>query len=287
MQSTVLILGAAGGFGRLLTALLTRDGFSVSGVDRNPPDGAPVMRADVEAPDERLLELVRAADWVIAAMPYEPTVAALQRLVPEMRAGAMFVDILSVKGPICALMEQAREDLELVSIHPMFAPAVGFKDQNVVVVRVRGGAHAARLEELLQRWQARVTELTAGQHDRWTALIQAATHFAILSFGAALDAMSYVSAAGLPLASPPHRLLLALLARIAAGDSATYWLIQRENPAAEEARRAFIDAADRLESIVREGDDAAFREMIDRIRRMLADANEPLKSLAAAAVLLS
>jgi prephenate dehydrogenase len=213
-------------------------------------------------------------------MPPEPTLRAFANLSPFMKAGSMFMDVLSVKGPICRVMAKGRSDIECLSVHPMFAPRTGFANQNVAVVRVRPGVATAAAEALIASWDARVHVLTAEEHDARTAMVQAATHAAILSFGITLMSMGYRAEDVLPLSTPPHRILMALLARITSGNPYVYQQIQTENPLSASARTAITAAAMRFDRIAATDDGADFTELFQSLRSMLDNCTESLFLLA-------
>jgi 4-amino-4-deoxyprephenate dehydrogenase len=288
----VLILGAAGGFGKVFTSLLSTEGFEVRGVDTQPPDPATqgrlagFVRADASEGSRDVLAEAEAADWVIACLPQEATFEAFRKLNPHMRPGSLFMDILSVKAPISRLMKSGRADVECLSLHPMFAPAMGFRNQNVVAVRIHEGRHGGTVESLLAKWGAHVHHLGPEQHDRTTAAVQVATHAAILAFGLALKAMEYNVSEALPISSPPHRTLLALLARIVNGKPEVYRQIQVENPLASKTRSDLIAAASDLQRLIEEGTSEELSQTLGSLRDMLGEANDPLSELAAQALAL-
>ena len=286
-MTNVLILGAGGGFGRLLTRLCVDAGHRVFGVDPRlnaPVDGlAAHLAADGSAvPEGEMRERVAAADWVVSCMPSEPTLRAFANLSPAMKPGALFVDVLSVKGPICRAMAEGRGDLECLSVHPMFAPSDPLSGQNVVFVRVRPGPASAAVEALIARWGVRTHVMTADEHDARTAMVQAATHAAILAFAEALRAMGYRAGDALPISTPQHRVLLALAARVAHGDDGVYRQIQSENPRAATARAALADAVRRLDAAA--DDEAAWSELFHSIQPMFGEHADPLLRLAEALV---
>ena len=286
----VLILGASGGFGGLIGSLLSSEGHSITGVDVAPPAERSAGRftgfvlADAAAPERPVLSLAAECDWIVSCMHQSATLPAFDRLAPQMKRGSLFMDVLSVKTPICSRMESARPDIECLSIHPMFAPSVGFSRQNVAVVRVRGGRHADAVESLLRKWGSRIHRLSAEQHDRATTAIQAATHAAIISFGTALSSMGYDLSGTLPISSPPHRILLAMLARIACGNPGVYWQVQAENPFAEAARSEIVAGAARFQQLASSGSQEEFSALMSSLADLLAPAREDLLELASRAL---
>src|SRR5262249_45805868 len=182
------------------------------------------------------------ADCALLCLDEEETLRAFPGLVEAVPARSLLLDVLSVKTPIVGLMREARADVELLSIHPMFAPALGFEGQNVAVVEVRPGPRAAEFTALLGRWGAPGTALTAEEHGAGTAAAQAATPAAVLAFGMALGGLGYDRDRALAVATPVHRVLLALLARLASADPEVYWTIQRSNPGAAGAVGRLADS---------------------------------------------
>jgi prephenate dehydrogenase len=187
-----------------------------------------------------------------------------------MSAGALWVDTLSVKQGICGVLEASRGDVEKVSINPMFAPSLGIAGNTVAVVEVLGGAKSLQLVQTLRSLGASVETVTAEAHDRLTAVIQVATHAAVLSFGAALLEMDFDVAKSLTLATPPHLLLLSLLNRITAAAPEVYWEIQHYHPQSPSVWASMRRAVISLDEAAVAGTPAGFERLFERVRLMLA-----------------
>jgi prephenate dehydrogenase len=108
--------------------------------------------------------------------------------------------------------------------------------------------------------------LSAEQHDRYAALLQTVTHAAILAFGLALRRLDYDLETVLPVMTPPHRALLALLARILSASPEVYWDIQVQNPCAPEARQALESGLQELSRLIDGGDQRGFLRLLDELR---------------------
>jgi prephenate dehydrogenase len=283
--SRPLVLGANGGMGALFSERLSREGMAVTGIDLYPRarDEAGVndyLSADITRPDEAVRAAVEAADCILLAVPHNVALAALPALLPWIAPGALLVDTLSVKTEVVGRLRAAgRTDIDILSINPMFAPGLGFAGQKVVVVEVATGARARAFLDLLRSWEASVFPVSAEEHDRMMAAIQVATHSALLAFGLALRELSCDVERCWPLASPPHRVCLALLARIASAAPHVYWDIQRDNPSAAEARRAVANGLQRLARIVETDDLSAFGTLLEETRNTLEPQTEQLRDL--------
>src|SRR6476659_4174093 len=217
--SRAMILGGLGQAGQLMAQALTDAGREVILVDvRRPPEEnntARYVQADVTRPDD---DLISGVDCIVMCLPERAALQAAPAILEAMPEGALWVDTLSVKQNVCGLLRGYKEKLELVSINPMFAPALGFAGNSVAFVVIAGGPKSEQFARLLRSLQANVEMVTPETHDRLTAAIQVATHAAILSFGTTLLELDYDVAKGSALATPPHRLLLSLLQRLSAAN---------------------------------------------------------------------
>jgi len=260
-----LILGAAGGFGRLLGALL--EPASVLGVDLAPAPDAPyrVLPADarelVGAEDAAL----RAADRVLVCLPEAVALPLLAPLAARLRPGALLVDTLSVKAPVARALAGVRDEVELLSLNPLFAPRVGLAGENVAAVTLRGGPRGAAFLALLRGAGATIVPLDADEHDRAAAAVQVAAHAAILAYAGALERL------GPPpdgVSTPPSRALAALVDRVLAGAPEVYRHVQADNPHSAAARAALADALAELgERVASEDGFAALYARLRAARR--------------------
>jgi 4-amino-4-deoxyprephenate dehydrogenase len=271
-----LLVAGAGGLGTLYARELAAEGVQVRGVDPHPPQPGPpwheLLEASVTADLEpRLAAWIATADAVLLAIPEALAAAALATVVPVMKPGALLVDVFAVKAPIAAWLARpgTRDDLEVLSLHPLFAPDLGLRNQNVACVALRGGPRSAWLMARLQARGATLVALDAERHDACTALTQVGTHAALLAFGFALESLDADPTDLLAMSTPVHRGLLGLVARIARLDPEAYWAIQHGHPHAERARAAVAEGLRTLSMLVERGDRPGFGEAMARLRARL------------------
>ncbi|GLY52648.1 prephenate dehydrogenase/arogenate dehydrogenase family protein [Lentzea sp. NBRC 102530] len=217
---------------------------------------------DATAPDREL-----DADVVVIALPEQVALDAVKAL--RVRPGTLLVDTLSVKSGVVEAIRAT--GLEAVSVNPMFAPSLPVRGRPIAAVVVRDGPLAQDFLRLLGSWGARVVEVTAPEHDRLAAASQALTHAAVLGFGLGLVELGLGAADLTALAPPPHRTLLALLARIAGGTPEVYWDVQSANPLAAQARSALAVGMRRVADAVESGDEAVFADLVGELRGFLGD----------------
>jgi prephenate dehydrogenase len=267
-----VILGGNGAIGSLFCSMLAGERIAATAIDVSPAPTAGrqdigYVSADVRAMSAEARRALAAADWVIAALPEAVLLETWETILGNLKQDALFVDTLSVKLPFMnAVAGRLPARIEVVSINPMFAPALGFQGQSVAVVEVRRAGHADHFLELLQKWGASLQMLSAEQHDRYAALLQTVTHAAILAFGLALRRLDYDLETVLPVMTPPHRAMLALLARILSASPEVYWDIQVQNPCAPEARQALESGLQELSRLIDGGDQRGFLRLLDELR---------------------
>lgn len=280
--ATFVVLGGLGDVGALFARSLAAGGMAVAVVDRRPcPAGAAgrFLHADATGDDEALRRLISAADCVIACLPAGAALAAVDPVVGAMRSGALWIDTLSVKTEICRALRGHRDDIEILSINPLFAPALGWRGNPVAAVELTAGPRSASMIGILASWGARIGRASAGDHDALTAAVQVATHAAVLAFGSVLLELGYEAELGFRLGTPPHRLLLALLSRIVNANPAVYWEIQRQHPQGEDVRQAMARALAALSAAAREPAPDGLRRQLAEIARLLAPEQGPLREL--------
>jgi 4-amino-4-deoxyprephenate dehydrogenase len=287
MIQSITILGSAGRMGRLLAACLCAQGVRVVGADlKEQPSAAnfTCIQCDAAASEPVLVAALRETDGVFVCLSEAAALRCVPLLSEYLPNAALLVDTLSTKSRFLRETEHLTRRVELLSIDPLFGPDLGFADQNVVVTRRCGGPKAESLLSLLNAWGANLVYMTGEEHDRTMAYVQAATHVAILAFGSTLVRLGYDLSTVQKTFTPPHRVLLALLARIVAAEPEVYWDIQRGNSTAEHVRASFLQCLSEIDETIRAGDQSGFRSMLEEIRSMLGLQMFPLA--ADAAVLL-
>ena len=268
--SVAIVLGGLGQVGNLVARALTSAQTEVVLVDvlPRPATIAPgrYLQSDVTRPDDTLRRAIAGSDCVAMCLPERAALAAAPAVLDAMPRGSLWVDTLSVKQNIGALLLSYEDKLELVSINPMFAPSLGFAGHSVAYVEISGGPKSEDFVRTLRSLGATVAMVTPETHDRLTAVVQVATHAAILSFGIALRELGYDVEQGLAIATPPHRMLLSLLHRVTNANPEVYWDIQHHHPLAASVRQSLSSAIGAVDSAARADSPREFEELFERIR---------------------
>jgi prephenate dehydrogenase len=239
MTCRIGILGF-GRFGKLMAQNLASD-FEVRVWD--PAAAA----SDVLSVGARPADLpaVGRSEVVVLAVPISGMQAALEQVRPHLGAGRLVVDVCSVKErPIRWMQDVLPENVEVLGTHPMFGPdsaADSLQGRKIVLCRVR--VEAERYEKVRRYLASKgleVIETSAAGHDRQIGVSLALTHF----IGRALAGMG---AKPQDIDTEGYRRLLRILEVVENDTWQLFEDMNRFNPHAETARRAFREALEGIE----------------------------------------
>jgi prephenate dehydrogenase len=237
MSDLVAILGY-GRFGRALGGLLSEAGIPHRAHDPLS-DVSPEYRAG------SLHDLVKAAAFVVVAVPVTRMRAALSDLRPHLGPEQVVLDVGSVKvHPAAALADIMGDAIPWCATHPLFGPsslALAERPLRVVVCPApekygHARAAAARVRELYQRIGCEVIEQTPEGHDRVMAHTHALTFFVakgMIDAGAGMD---------VPFAPPSFQAISRAIETVRADAGHLFAAIARDNPFAAEARKQLVQA---------------------------------------------
>jgi prephenate dehydrogenase len=285
--SSILILGANGQIGRWLARKLCATGARVTGIDLDPTAAetgpySAYVSADLTVTDNRIAAAVQQARCIVVCLSETAALAALPNILEHISPGTLLVDTLSVKTTYLSQISASATEIECLSINPMFSPSLDCKDQNVAIIEVAAGALTREFVSLLTDWGANVTSLTPDEYDELTALTQVATHAAVIAFGSLLNKLGYDVESALRIATPPHRVLLYLLARILTADPEVYWEIQHGYPHAAKIRTALAESIAELDHTSTAPTPQEFARLLEAIRNALGPETEKLAKNCAA-----
>lgn len=251
-KAPVVLVGGAGGMGRILQRLFAADGREVRILEKDDWD-----RAD---------EILRGAKLVVVSVPIDVTTDVIARLGPMLDADAVLSDVTSVKrAPVEAML--AAHAGPVAGLHPMFGPDVTSLERQVFVyVPARDPEASAWLETLLRREGASVVTTSAEEHDRAMGIIQALRHFTTYAYGVFLAELHPDLRQIMAMSSPIYRLELEMVGRLFAQDPHLYADIIMANDENARLIRAYVESlAPELELVLR-GDRDAFVEHFGRAR---------------------
>ncbi len=224
-----------GQFGRLAATILAGH-FDILAVDTAPGAQAAAREAGVAFGS---IEDAAAREVVVVAVPVPAMQGVLAAIAPHLKAGALVLDVGSVKMlPAQWMVELLPAHVDVVATHPLFGPQsakAGLAGLRFVVCPIRGDRHEC-VAALGRSLGLTVTVTTPEEHDREMAYVQALTH---------LIGRSLVNL-GIPdeqLKTASYQHLLELCALIGADTFELFTAIQTQNPYAAEVAEAFVAQA--------------------------------------------
>lgn len=257
MPFKVLVIGGAGSMGRWCASLFNEAGFDVCiSSRRDAADAAREMSVCVSKPEE-----AGEFDVVVLSVPIDAIGESAAIVGPRMRRGSLLMDLSSLKkAPVEAMLKHAPPGVEVIGAHPLFGPGSGGKGRTVALVPTERSARwLPILTDVFRDAGLHVATVSAGEHDRKMAVVQALTHFMYVSWGRTMEQMGVDIKALDELGTPVYGITKELAGRVLSSDPALYALIQ-SSPEAGEARRAYVESCAELATFMDVGERERFME---------------------------
>jgi 4-amino-4-deoxyprephenate dehydrogenase len=275
-----LIAGVSGKMGGVLAAGLAGSGMTVAGIDlrhaAHHPHCQEYRQADLTQPGQAaaLQDLFAGSRWCILCLPEGACLEFVPSLLEMVSPGALIVDTLSIKTPLQRVYDGhagliASKDLEILGINPLFSPELGFAGRTTLAVQRSARESGAAFLRLLSEWGTRVVRVDEAEHDERMALVQGLTHATIIAFGLTLQRMGYQWSEFLDMMTPPHAVLVSLLARALTLNPEVYWDIQHGNPHAARVRQELMQSLAALDRVVTGADLTGFSTALETIAACL------------------
>jgi len=258
----VAVLGASGGMGSFFVRYFLEKGDRVRGSD-------PGKRgSDHKASNGRVAyyktnaEAVRGCDVTVLAVPMDSTLEVAREVAPKLKPGSALVEISSVKGETLPTLRKlvGGEGVELLSIHPLFGPALeSTKGMKIAVIVGRKGE--GRETALARRVfpEARIIPMNAKEHDRTMAVVLSLTHLLNVVYAGTVS--QFLSPDEFMRVSTPNSSMqLTLAEAVLAQDARLSYAIQSHNPYSKKVARAASRELRRVLAMIERSDSGAFDE---------------------------
>ncbi len=192
----------------------------------------------------RSLAEVAASDIVVLAVPVQKMEPVLETIAPHVKAGALVIDVASVKIKPTQFMERVLPaHTSIVGTHPLFGPQSGkngIAGLNIAVCNVRGDRMAGVVAFLRGQLKLNVIETTAENHDRELAYVHGLTHM----LGKVIVSLNLPK---FSMTTKTYELIDQAVEFIRYDSDELFKAIERENPFTVEAKKSFFAAARNLE----------------------------------------
>ena len=239
---TAVILGINGEIGQLLLNVFVSFMPKIVGVDKNfdnipQSNNIEYIRADftLQCDQPLISEKIQNADYIALCLPENLCIDALYHFFDYIKNEATIIDTLAIKQnylkQVDGLLKHSNKKIKILSIHPLFKPILGFKDNNVILISdtLMETTDEDCFIKKIRDLGAIITPSTAVEHDQNMSIVQALTHILILSFGLTLTKTDYHSEKFKNFSTPLQQSLVDLLSRITKGNPHVYWDIQNKN----------------------------------------------------------
>ncbi len=238
------IVGGAGRMGRWFKRLFEREGYEVLVSDLHTP----LSNRDLALQSEVL----------ILSVPMPSFDSVLQEIGHLLSEGKGIIDLCSLKKLQTEAMLRYTK-CEVVAAHPLFGPGEpDLKGQKVALWPARGRRWFSWFKDFVTACGGEAIVISPEEHDQAMAIIQVINHFMLLALGKLIDDAEIDIEKLKALATPSFVRQLDILARFADQDPHLYGAIQFDNPAGEEMRRRYLEAAQRLAQIAKNHDLESF-----------------------------
>ena len=249
---TVGIVGGEGRMGKMFGRFFESAGYTVLisdiGTELNPMD------------------IARRCQVIILSLPMEVFPDVVREIGPVIPEDAFLTDLCSLKQTQVACMLE-NTSCEVVGTHPLFGPGEdSFKGRRVALCPGRGKRWLSWWEGLLRQHGALTYIVSAEEHDKTMAWVQALNHFLLLCLGKALEEDGIDLKQLLSLATPSFERQLDIVSRLSNQDPELYATIQMSNPYTDQALTIFARYRDELYNIVNNKDREAFERLFVEVQ---------------------
>lgn len=251
-----LVIGGSGNMGQWFARFLTSQEFAVEIADpAGPIDGFPWH--------ENWDGLDLDHELIVIAAPLLATNRILLELAQRPPCGTVF-DIGSLKSPVRSGLRALRAaGGHVTSIHPMFGPSTDLlSGRHVIFIDVGDTEAVDAAKALFEPTMATRIDMELEDHDRLIAYVLGLSHALNLAFVAALSNSGEKAARLATLSSTTFDAQLDVASRVAAENPNLYFEIQALNDYGTESLAALLYAVERIRSVVRANDQAAFVQLM-------------------------
>ena len=259
-----LVIGGAGKMGAWFVRFLASQGYAVQVAD---PDAGPDVPDAVS--DWRSLTIDH--DLIVVAAPITVTAGILEALA-GIKPEGLILDIGSLKTPLReGLAQLAAAGCKVTSIHPMFGPDTRLLSGRHVIFCDVGNAEAmVEARALFGATMAELFDMSLDEHDRLIAYVLGLAHALNIAFFTALAESGELVPRLKHMSSTTFDAQLGVASLVAHDNPHLYFEIQALNEYGNTSLEALRTAAEKIQSLIADGDEAGFVRLMDSGRQYLA-----------------
>jgi prephenate dehydrogenase len=268
----VAVLGASGGMGSFFARYFLEKGDAVSGSDPRR-EGKAARSAGGRRVSMHVTNAgaAKGSDVTVIAVPMGATIVVAKDVAGKLKPGSTLVEISSVKGETpAALRKLVGEKVKVLSIHPLFGPALqstrGMKI--AVIVGSRRGTADHPEVALAKRLfpDARIIPMSRKAHDRTMAVVLSLTHLLNVVYAGTVSRF-LTPVEFMRVSTPNSSMQLTLAEAILAQDPELSFAIQADNVYSRKVGRAASRELKKVLAMVESSDRKAFDEHFSRLSK--------------------
>jgi len=274
------MIGGAGGIGRWLIEKVFSFTASIYCYDLNEsalrslPKTVNACALKSDSTYEKYKSNFKNNDWILLAVPMNNFEDTLEKIIAVIKDGSLVVSLTSVQAKAFSLLKKnVPKTSVFLGCHPLFGDTVLSPIGQLVALT--GYNHNLSQHREFKKSLSDIglitTELSADGHDQYMAVVQALTHFCLLSFVDTLAKNELHPSELLKISTPNFQFLYALASRVLKISTATTGSIQAMEGASK-IREKFLNTAHLLHEKFQDKDDSRCAEIIEELRKPLTGA---------------
>ncbi|MDA4128302.1 MAG: prephenate dehydrogenase/arogenate dehydrogenase family protein [Thaumarchaeota archaeon] len=258
----IAVLGSAGAMGSFFVRYFASQGHDVVGSDpqKGGNSGKTIAAQNAQA--------IRNADFVLVATPIQTTVTVCKQVLPNLRKGAVLVEISSVKseGLVQVNKGAERKGLSFLSIHPLFGPAlISSKGMKIAVVRRGRDSSMALARKLFPG--ARLFPMSAETHNKLMGAMLSLTHITNMAYAKVVASVTRPNEFR-KMATPTSFLQLTLAESVLSQDPSLYSYVQTGNKFSAKLIRSMAGELLAMSELIESGDARKFEKYFVELARL-------------------
>jgi chorismate mutase/prephenate dehydrogenase len=259
----VLVIGGAGKMGGWFVDFFESQGFTTHAADVHLRSGSGRFSDWKDAGTDY--------DIIVVATPMAVSGEILSSLATQQPRGLVF-DIGSLKTPLKkGLADLATAGCRIASLHPMFGPDTELlSGRHLIFVDAGCPDATAEAKELFASTMAEQLDMSLEDHDRLIAYVLGLSHALNIAFFTALAESGEAAPQLAKLSSTTFDSQLLVSAAVAQDNPHMYFEIQHLNEFGLGPLDALCESAERIRSLVADGDEDGFVGLMNNGRNYLA-----------------
>ena len=209
-------------------------------------------------------ELCQQSDIVIISVPANIAVDKIKEIIPNLKKDTLLIDFSSLQEETHLALQQYNGPS--ASIHPLFGPSIkSLEGQTFSVTPENKNEKLDFLNYLFKKSGAKIVKLTAEEHDKQMALVQALIHFSNISLAKTLSESDTKMLKDL--STPLFRLQSLVFGRVLSQNAELYENILMHNKQFAEILSNHKNNVEKLSEIITKKEQRQFASIYSEVKK--------------------